>query len=483
MSFMSIHYTGPFYSTIMNIFIAVIDTKKYDYETYYVHLERGFGMKEMSHWNPNDEEFWKTEGKRIANRNLWISIPNLLIAFSVWQIWSILSLRLIDAGFGYTTEQVFTLTAIPALTGALVRIFYSIGVTYIGGKTWTIFSTLLLLIPVIGIGIALNNPSTPYGTMAILAALCGLGGGNFASSMAAIGPFFPKSMQGSALGINGGLGNLGVSLAQFLIPLVITFPLFGSLVGEPQIIDNGNEPALLWLQNGAYVWVIPIVLFSLLAFLGMTNLPLEKPKLRRQLMVFKRKHMYLITILYIMSFGSFIGYSAAFPLLLKGEFTEINAIQIVFIGPLLGALGRPVGGFLADKFGGAKVSLIDIGIMVIGVIGVIFFIDESTRSFLGFFLSFLLLFAAGGIANGSIFTMFPLIFGSIESPAAIGFASAIGAFGGFFIPQLFGWSLQHTGSINIALFTFIAYYLLCAGIIWYYYAREKAEIHIDSMGK
>ncbi|MBM4761666.1 MFS transporter [Bacillus sp. B15-48] len=435
----------------------------------------------MNYWNPNDVRFWESEGRKIANRNLSISILNLLIAFSVWQIWSILSLQLIDAGFNYTTEQVYSLAAIPALTGALVRVFYSIGVTYTGGKTWTIFSTLILLIPVVGIGFALQNPDTPYTTMAILAALCGFGGGNFASSMAAIGPFFPKTKQGSALGINGGLGNLGVSLSQLLIPLVITFPLFGALAGAPQTITVGNRTANVWLQNGAFIWVIPILIFAVMAMFGMTNLPLEKPKLKRQLKVFQRKHMYLITILYIMSFGSFIGYSAAFPLLLKGTFPEINTIQIVFIGPLLGALGRPVGGYLADKFGGAKVSLIDIGFMVIGIIGVLHFISPNGRSFIGFFLSFLLLFAAGGIANGSIFTLFPIIFGATESPAAIGFASAIGAFGGFFIPQLFGWSIQHTGDVSVALYLFIIYYLLCAAIIWIYYTRENADIPVDSL--
>lgn len=439
-------------------------------------------MKNENYWNPNDQEFWESGGKKVAKRNLWLSIPNLLIAFSVWQIWSILSLRLIDAGFNYTTDQVFTLTAIPALTGAVIRVFYSIGVTYTGGKTWTFLSTIILLIPVIGVGIALQNPDTPYTTMAILAALCGLGGGNFASSMAAIGPFFPKAKQGSALGINGGLGNLGVSVAQFLIPLVITFPLFGALGGEAQTISNGaNGTTQLWVQNGALIWVIPIILFALFALFGMNNLPLEKPKLSQQLKVFKRKHMYLITILYIMSFGSFIGYSAAFPLLLKGEFPEINALQIVFIGPLLGALGRPIGGYLADEFGGAKVSLIDIGIMVLGVAGVLIFISDNSRNFLGFFLSFLLLFASGGIANGSIFTMFPIIFGPVETPAAIGLAAAIGAFGGFFIPKMFGWSIENTGDISPALYLFIVYYIICAAIIWFYYVRENAEVNVDEL--
>lgn len=437
-------------------------------------------MNHTNYWDPNDVAFWESRGKRVANRNLWISIANLLTAFSVWQIWSILSLQLIDAGFNYTTDQVYMLTAIPALTGALIRFFYSIGVTYLGGKTWTFVSSIILLVPVIGVGWALTNTNTPYSIMVILAALCGLGGGNFASSMASIGPFFPRERQGSALGINGGLGNLGVSLAQFIIPIVITIPIFGVLGGAPQTIETGNGPVHIWLQNGAYIWAIPIVVFSLLALFGMDNLPLEKPKLTSQLKVFQRKHMYLITILYIMSFGSFIGYSAAFPLLLKGEFPQISTIQLVFIGPLLGAMGRPVGGYLADKFGGAKVSLIDVCIMILGVLGVIFFVQEGAKSFLGFFLSFLLLFAAGGIANGSIFTMFPIIFGPVESPAAIGLASAIGAFGGFFIPSIFGLSIEATGNVSLALFVFVAYYLLCAVIIWYYYTRKNAEIQIDS---
>jgi len=440
-------------------------------------------VNQTNYWNPNDLTFWEAKGKRVANRNLWISIANLMIAFSVWQIWSMLSLQLIDAGFPYTTEQVYNLAAIPALTGAVVRFFYSIGVTYFGGRTWTFLSSLILLVPVLGVGWALTNTDTPYIVMIILAALCGLGGGNFASSMAAIGHFFPKTLQGSALGINGGLGNLGVSLAQFLIPIVIVFPIFGALGGEPQTIETSNGVTQVWLQNGALIWAIPIVIFSFLALFGMDNLPLEKPKLSSQLQVFRRKHMYLITILYIMSFGSFIGYSAAFPLLLKGEFPHINTVQLVFIGPLLGAIGRPVGGYLADKFGGAKVSLIDVGIMILGVLGVIFFIQELTNSFIGFFLSFLLLFAAGGIANGSIFTMFPLIFGPVESPAAIGLASAIGAFGGFFIPSLFGWSIDATGSVGFALTIFIGYYILCAGIIWFYYTRKKAEIPIDQLTK
>ncbi|WP_232697534.1 MFS transporter [Brevibacillus daliensis] len=438
-------------------------------------------MKETNYWNPDNPEFWESKGKKIANRNLWISIPNLLIAFGVWQIWSILSLSLIDAGFTYTTDQIFTLTAIPALTGAVVRPFYSIGITYIGGKAWTFLSTIILLVPVLGVGWALKNPDTPYTLMAIFAALCGLGGGNFASSMAAIGPFYPKAKQGSALGINGGLGNLGVSVAQFIIPFVITIPLFGSLGGSPLTVVNENGTTRLWLQNGAFIWVIPIVIFALLALFGMNNLPLKKPKLSEQLKVFQRKHMYLITILYIMSFGSFIGYSAAFPLLLKGEFPEMNALQLVFLGPLLGALTRPLGGYLADRFGGARVSLIDVGIMIIGVCSVILFISEGTKSFLGFFISFLVLFATGGIANGSIFTMFPIIFGPIESPAAIGFASAIGAFGGFFIPKVFGWTIENLGGISPALYLFILYYIVCLGIIWYYYARRNAEVHVDSL--
>ncbi len=433
-------------------------------------------MDRLEHWEPNNSLFWEKTGKQIANRNLWVSVASLHLAFCVWQMWSVMTLNLTDAGFTYTTDQMFTLTALPALVGAVLRMIYSVGITYLGGRTWTVISTAILIIPCVGIGYAIQNPTTPFMTMAILSALCGFGGANFASSMANIGPFFPKEKQGLALGINGGIGNLGVSMVQFLTPFIISIPLFGSLVGGSQFLETDGTSREVWLQNGAFIWVIPLVLVTIAAFLGMNNLPAPKSSLREQAQVFKDKHMYLISILYIMSFGSFIGYSAAFPLLIKTEFAGVNPLQYAFLGPLLGASFRTVGGYLADKFGGAIITFISVLVMTIGTFGVVFFIGEQNRSFQGFFIMFLVLFATGGIANGSIFRMIPFIFGPKNTSAAIGFSAAIGAFGGFFIPKMFGYSIAVSGSSAIALYVFIGYYLLCAIILWVFYARSGAEM-------
>lgn len=440
--------------------------------------KKSWGQNISWQWEPEMEGFWEDQGKKIAYRNLMISILSLLLAFSVWQLWSVLALNLPKVGFAYTTDQMFTLTAIPSLTGAILRVYYSFAAVRFGGKTWTIISTAILFIPCIGIGLVVQNPDTPFWMMAALAALCGFGSANFSSSMTAIAPFFPKKVQGTALGLNGGLGNLGVSAAQFLIPLVITAPLFGALGGQPQTwIDQNGTSHSLWLQNGAFLWILPLAITLLLAAWGMNNLPLEGFSFREQLSVFKGKHMYLITILYVMSFGSFIGFSAAFPLLLGSQFPVVNPLQYAFLGPLLGALLRPVGGVLADKLGGgARVSFCSVIMMTMGTYGVIYYISPGTQGFGGFFLMFILLFAMGGIANGAIFRMIPCIFGPKESPAAIGYSSAIGAFGGFFIPKAFGSSIAATGSAIGALWVFIFYYILCAWILWYYYARKQAEI-------
>lgn len=422
-------------------------------------------------WDPENPTFWATEGKKVANRNLWISIPALLLSFAVWQIWSAVAVNLNHVGFEFTTEQLFTLAALPGLVGATLRIFYSFVVPIFGGRNWTVFSTATLLLPAIGIGMAVQDPATSFTEMAILAALCGFGGGNFASSMANISFFFPKKMKGTALGLNAGLGNLGVSVAQFLVPIVITSGIFGAVAGGPQLMKNGKE---VWLQNAAFIWVIPILLTTIAAMFGMNNLQTVRASVKEQLVIFKRKHMWLMTWLYTMCFGSFIGYSAAFPLLIKSQFPEVNPLQYAFLGPLVGAVIRPVGGWLSDKVGGARVTFWDILVMIAATFGVIFFMDA--HNFLGFFLMFMVLFLTTGIANGSTFRMIPIIFDPKEAAPVLGFTSAIAAYGAFFIPKSFGWSIDSTGSPHAALYAFIAYYLISLFITWFWYARKNAEI-------
>jgi MFS transporter, NNP family, nitrate/nitrite transporter len=422
-------------------------------------------MARITYWNPEDEKFWKAEGKKHAKRNLWISVPSLMLAFIVWQIWSVAAVRLNDIGFHFTDEQLFTLAAVPGLVGATLRFVYTFAVGAIGGKNWTIISTAILAIPAIGIGFAVQNPNTSFTIMLLLAALCGLGGGNFSSSSANISFFFPKKEKGTALGINGGLGNMGVSVVQFVTPLIITSGTF-ALVGGNHVLATGQH---IWLQNAAFIWVIPIVIMTILAIFGMDNVPSAKQSVADQFVIVKRKHTWIMTVLYVATFGSFIGYSAAFPLLLKSQFPE--HLSLAFLGALVAAAARPVGGWISDKLGGAKVTAYVLVVMAIGAISVIYFLDA--KQFAGFLISFLILFLASGIGSGSTFQMIPNLFIPKEAAPVIGFSAAFAAYGSFFIPKLFGWSVKTTGTPVTAFYFFIAFYVISFGVNWFFYQRKS----------
>ena len=300
-------------------------------------------------WAPEDKSFWEREGEAIAKLNLWISVPALFLAFAIWQVWSVVAVSLPGLGFKYSTNQLFWLAAAPALSGATLRIFYSFMVPLVGGRRWTAISTASLLIPAIGIGFAVQDNTTTYPTMLILALLCGLGGGNFSSSMANISFFFPKERKGSALGVNAGLGNLGVSVVQFLSPLVVTAGIFGIFGGEGQTIVKNGQTVQVWTQNAAFIWVPWIALTALAAWFGMNDIADAKASFAAQAAIFKRKHNWLMCVLYLGTFGSFIGYAAGFPLLIKSQFPGINPLAYAWLGPLVGAVIRPFGGWLADK--------------------------------------------------------------------------------------------------------------------------------------
>jgi len=426
-------------------------------------------MGKIIEWDPENEEFWRVEGRRHANRNLSISVIALILAFAIWQVWSVVAANLNDIGFSFTQTQLFTLAALPGLTGATLRIVYTLVAPSFGGRNWTVISTASLLIPALGIGLAVQNPDTSYTTMAILAALCGLGGGNFASSMANISFFYPKKVKGTALGINGGLGNLGVSLVQLLAPIVITIGVFGTIVGSPQELANGTK---VWMQNAAFIWLIPIIITVIAAFFGMNNLPNTDSSISEHIIVLKNKHTWLMTNLYIVGFGSFIGFSATFPLLVKNEFLEVNVFHYAFLGPLVGALARPIGGWMADKFGGAIVTFWDTVVMIFAAIGALYFLEANYLW--GFFGMFVILFATSGIASGSTFGMIPNIFPAKQAASVLGFVSAIAAYGGFLIPKLFGWSINISGNILLAMYILIAYYSINLFIIWYWYLRRSA---------
>ncbi len=452
-------------------------------------------------WTPEDKAFWQQQGEAIARINLWISVPCLFLAFAVWQMWSVIAVNLNALGFKFTTDQLFWLAALPSLSGATLRIFYSFMVPVVGGRRWTALSTASLLIPAIGIGIAIQDTTTSYATFLALAVLCGFGGGNFSSSMANISFFFPKDRKGSALGVNAGLGNLGVSSVQFLAPLVIAAGVYGPLGGDPQVIVNqAGQQVNIWAQNAAYVWVPFIAICSIAAWFGMNDIADAKASVREQAVIFKRKHNWIMCWLYLGTFGSFIGYSAGFPLLIKQAFPEINPLQFAWIGPLIGAAIRPFGGWLSDKLGGASVTFWNFIVMAAAVGGVLWFLPSggSGGSFAGFFTCFMLLFLTTGIGNGSTFRMIPVIFlterqraakgggaaaqeqavkdGNKEGAAVLGFSGAIGAYGGFFIPKSYGTSITMTGGPEMALYLFIVFYLTCIVTTWWYYARRNAEM-------
>ncbi|WP_134699177.1 MFS transporter [Ammoniphilus sp. YIM 78166] len=429
-------------------------------------------MSKIAEWTPEVPQFWEATGKKIARKNLLISVFALILAFIVWQIWSVVAVRLNDVGFNLSKNELFTLAALPGLTGATLRLVYTFMPGLIGGKNWTVISTTVLLIPTIGIGFAVQNPETPYYVLVILAALCGLGGGNLSSSTANINAFFPKHAKGTANGINVGIGNLGVSVVQFVTPIAIGIGFIGMMTGGPQVLANGSE---VFIQNAAFIWVVPIVAAILLAAFGMDNLPNAKQSFKEQIVVLKHKHMWIMTWLYVMCFGSFIGYSAAFPLLIRSEFPEINAVQLAFLGPFVGATLRPLGGWISDKVNsGAMVTHWTIIVMILATGGVVYFLNM--HNFMGFLIMFLILFAGTGVANGSTFRMVPFIFDGKQAGPVLGFTAAFGAYGAFFIPKIFGWSIETTGSANLALYLFIGYYVSSLVVCWYWYSRKGAEV-------
>ncbi|WP_438012861.1 NarK family nitrate/nitrite MFS transporter [Psychrobacter raelei] len=448
------------------------------------------GGKLITDWRPEMEDFWENGGKQVASRNLWVSIPALLLAFAVWMVWSAVIVNLPEIGFGFDEGQLFWLAALPGLSGATLRIFYSFMVPIFGGRRWTAISTASLLIPAVWMGFAVQNPDTPFSVFAMIALLCGFGGANFASSMSNISFFYPKDKQGTALGLNAGLGNLGVSVMQFVVPLVIGFGVFGALGGAPQVTEAGKT---LYLQNAGFIWVPFIALVSIAAWFLMNDIASAKASFKDQAVIFKRKHNWIMCVLYMATFGSFIGFSAAFPMLIKKGFPDVNALQFAFLGPLVGALFRPAGGWIADKLGGARVTFWNYVVMILAVVAVMYFLPSgtSTGSFTGYLISFMVLFVTTGIGNGSTFRMIPVIFRTVlerehpdkvgteplfveirkESAAVVGFTSAVAAYGAFFVPKMFGSGLGVNGTF-IAL---IAYYVVCIVLTWWYYSRKNAE--------
>ncbi len=439
----------------------------------------------ISEWNPEDRNFWEAKGKFVARRNLIWSIVAEHLGFSIWLVWSIVATKLPQAGFHYTTDELFQLVAIPGLIGSLMRFPYTFAVTVFGGRNWTLFSASVLFLPTIALACFVTHPETPFWLMLLVASTAGLGGGNFASSMANISFFYPDRMKGWALGLNAAGGNIGVSSVQLLTPVLMGAGFVNLYLAAP-------GPGGLYLQNAGLMWLLPLSIALFGAYFFMNNLTDARSSFKDQLVIVRRKHTWIMSYIYIGTFGSFIGYSAAFPLLIKTQFPSVT-VSIAFLGPLVGSLIRPVGGLLADRIGGAKVTFWNFVAMGAATIGVMYFIES--KSFAGFLAMFLVLFVTTGIGNGSTYRMIPSIFreeklaaakgtgeagrvaaikaAALESAAALGFIGAIGACGGYLIPRGFGASIAATGGPFLALEIYLLFYMSCLALTWWYYMRRS----------
>jgi NNP family nitrate/nitrite transporter-like MFS transporter len=530
---------------------------------------------DITDWRPEDEQFWESTGKRIAYRNLWISVPSLLCGFAIWGMWGIITVQMLNLGFPFSQAELFTLTAISGLAGATMRIPASFLIRLAGGRNTIFLTTAMLLAPAIGTGIVLQHKDWPLWTFQLMALWSGVGGGNFASSMSNITTFFPKRLQGTALGINAGLGNLGVTTMQIVIPLVMTMSLFGSFGGEPMTLvkDSGwifgkiaaGTPT--WIQNAGLAWLLSLVPLSIICFFGMNNLITVSPAIggtipaflkitwlytlsfvptfaglylylpkptglgllnmwvamplivismlllmkltafgtmkegiAKQFAIFRNKHTWALTLLYMVTFGSFIGFSMALPLAITVIFgvshvpdaagvmqhtlknpNAPSALTYAWIGPFVGALIRPVGGWISDKVGGSIVTQIISAVMVVAsaAVGYVMLLAYKSATpeqyFLMFMVLFVVLFAASGIGNGSTFRTIGVIFDRQQAGPVLGWTSAVAAYGAFIAPVVIGAQIK-AGTPEIAMYGFAIFYALCLVLNWWFYLRRGAEI-------
>ncbi len=527
-------------------------------------------------WDPEDQKFWESSGKSIANRNLWISIPSLLLGFAIWLMWGIITVQMLNLGFPFTKEDMFSLTAIAGLSGATLRIPSSFFIRIAGGRNTIFLTTALLMIPAFGTGIALQDKDTPLWVFQLLALLSGIGGGNFACSMSNISTFFPKRLQGTALGLNAGLGNFGVTTMQILIPLVMTAGIFGAFAGGSMELmkDSGwilgkivaGTPT--FIQNAGFVWLLALVPLAFLGFFGMNNLlPISpsiggtipafikilwlyglafvtagvglylylppkagglgllnmwvalplimvatlllmrlfaigemKAGIQKQFAIFSNKHTWSMTALYVVTFGSFIGFSAAVPLAITVIFGETHvfdaasqawvhaknpnapsALTYAWIGPFVGALIRPVGGWISDKVGGSIVTQAISAVMVAASAYAGWIMMQAYQSatpevfFTQFMIVFVILFAASGIGNGSTFRTVGVIFDRIQAGPVLGWTSAVAAYGSFIAPVVIGGQLK-AGTPENAMYGFAIFYAVCLVLNWWFYLRKNAYI-------
>ena len=441
-------------------------------------------MSVLTEWMPEDAAFWNTKGKAIAWRTLIITTISLVLSFATWFAMSAVVVKLPGIGFKFDTMQLFWLAAMPGLAGGTLRIIHTFLIPIYGTRNVISVSNFIKLIPVIGIGFAVMNPASPWWMFMLLAFLAGLGGGDFSSFMPSTSLFFPKRLQGTALGIQAGIGNFGVSLVQFVTPWIIGLSVFGAISGDPQLFVKGAKTSSIWLQNATFIYVPFLVLMGILSVVYLRRIPI-RASVKDQFDIFKNKHTWFCTITYMMTFGSFSGFSAAFPLMIKtiyGHFPDApDALTYAFLGPLVGSTVRVLFGPISDKFGGAILThLVGIGLFLLSIVIVLSGVlaPTSVDQFPLFVWLMLGMFFLSGIGNASTFRQFPIIFSHSPRQGAgvLGWTAAIAAYGPFIFSTLIGVVISQTGSPGPFFYGIAAYYLIATGINWWYYTRKNAEV-------
>ena len=433
----------------------------------------------LQRWEPENESFWKQTGSRLAWTTMWITTANLIMAFIVWFVVSALVVRLPGIGFKLTSNQLFWLAAMPGLAGGSLRIIHTFLVPLYGTRHVVSVSTLSLLIPAAGWFYVVQDPTTPYWVLMTLAFLAGLGGGNFSSFMPSTSLFFPKRLQGTALAIQAGVGNFGVSVVQFVTPWIIGLAFFGTLAGGPQTFTRAGSQTPIWLQNAALIYVPFIVVFSVLAWFALKSVPV-RANFREQMDIFKKKHGFFMTLLYVMTFGTFSGLSATFPLLIRQIFGSLPAapdpLAYAFIGPLVGSLARILAGPVSDRFGGAIVTQwAGIGLIACAL-AVSFFTSPTSMADFPYFVAAMLgLFFFAGVGNASTFKQMPMLFPPRQAGGIIGWTAAIAAYGPFACGLMLGYAFDWFGTFNAFFYWAAFFYLVSTAINWWFYARKGAE--------
>lgn len=437
----------------------------------------------LERWEPDNEAFWAETGKRIAWRTLTVTTITLVLSFASWFMMSAIVVRLPQIGFRFDTMQLFWLASMPGLAGGTLRILHTFLIPIFGSRHVITVATLLKLIPCIGIGFAVMNPETPFWLFMVLAFAAGFGGGDFSSYMPSTSVFFPKRLQGTALGIQAGVGNFGVSLAQFVTPLIIGFPLFGALAGGSQTLTKGGQTTAVWLQNAAF-WYVPLILvMGVLSWILLRSVPI-RASFKEQLDIFGNRHTWFCTMTYVMTFGSFAGFSAVFPLLitkLYGGFPNApDPLTYAFLGPLIGSAFRVISGPVADRFGGAILThLVGIGLVICGILMVFsgLLTPTSLDQFPMFVILMLVIFLLTGIGNASTFRQYPIIFGHNPRQAAgvIGWTAAVAAYGPFIFALLVGKAITSTGSPRVFFGGAVVFYVVATAINWWFYTRKGCE--------